>query len=278
MRKQFLQSSFERSFLPALDVLSNLQEEISFYHPVSALSPEPFYKRMFDIFLASLLIVAAAPLMAVLAILVKLDSAGPVLYSQGRVGLNRRKNRRSAMSRSNEVFAGKMDRRRQEHSHGRVFRVLKFRSMHVNAEAKGAQWCQRNDPRITRIGRILRKTHLDELPQLFNVLMGDMSIVGPRPERPEFVTDLKGTVPNYERRLDLKPGLTGLAQIRHRSDEELTDVKKKVRYDLFYMKRASLWTDTKIVLGTVPLVFGMSSDQLRKSYEEPTEDGKSDKN
>lgn len=277
MRKQFLQSSFERSFLPALDVLSNLQEEISFYHPVSVFSPEPFYKRFFDILLTSMLIILSAPIMLVVAVLVKLDSTGPVFYSQGRVGLNRRRQDRRGASARAQVFDAGSDRRRQ-HSHGRVFRVYKFRSMHVDAEAKGAQWCRRDDPRITRMGKILRKTHLDELPQLFNVLMGDMSIVGPRPERPEFVTGLKERVPNYEKRLQLKPGLTGLAQIRHRSDEQITDVKKKIRYDLFYMKKVSLWTDTKIVLGTVPLVFGMSSDQLRKSYSDPSADGKTIKN
>ncbi len=263
--------------MPALDVLSNLQEEISFYHPVSPFSPEPIYKRLFDILLTSLLIVLSAPIMLVVAILVKLDSPGPVFYSQGRVGLNRRrKDRRGGASRA-QVYQGESDRRRQQ-SHGRVFQVYKFRSMHVDAEAKGAQWCRRDDPRVTRMGKILRKTHLDELPQLFNVLMGDMSIVGPRPERPEFVTGLKESVPNYEKRLELKPGLTGLAQIRHRSDEQITDVKKKIRYDLFYMKKVSLWTDTKIVLGTVPLVFGMSSEQLKKSYSEPEADEKTLKN
>jgi lipopolysaccharide/colanic/teichoic acid biosynthesis glycosyltransferase len=275
MRKQFLQNTFEKSFLPALEVLSNFREEVSLYQsPVS--SRDYLYKRAFDIVFAAIFLLLAAPLMLLIALFVKMDSKGPVFYSQTRVGLNRRRSgERRQMSRLQKAVS--QDRRQARNSYGRVFQVLKFRTMSVNAESNGQPvWCQRNDPRVTRVGNILRKTHLDELPQLINVLMGDMSIVGPRPERPEFVSRLREIVPNYEERLKLKPGLTGLAQIRHRADEAVTDVKKKVRYDLLYLKNASCWTDMKIVVGTLPLALGLSSEQMKKSYE--SERIKADKN
>jgi lipopolysaccharide/colanic/teichoic acid biosynthesis glycosyltransferase len=217
-------------------------------------------KRLFDIVMASLMLLAAAPAMAAIALLVKLDSRGPVFYVQPRVGINsRRRPRRGDESRrANRVSPGRRARRdnRCRAACGRSIRVIKFRTMRTDAEAGGPMWCRRNDPRVTRLGRWLRKSHLDELPQLFNVLRGDMSLVGPRPERPEFVEDLRKTIPRYEHRLLVPPGLTGLAQIRHRADLEVSDVRRKVRYDMLYLKKASVWTDVKIVLGTVPMVFG----------------------
>ena len=182
-------------------------------------------KRALDIGISSLMLLAAAPLMLAIALLIRLDSEGPILYSQLRTGLNRRTGSRRRAHR-----AGASERRRAPH-HGKPFKILKFRSMRVDAEAKGAVWCKEGDPRVTRLGYWLRKTHLDELPQLFNILRGDMSLVGPRPERPEFISRLHLEVPGYGTRLRVKPGLTGLAQTRHRSDLDLRDVKKKVRYD-----------------------------------------------
>ncbi len=218
-------------------------------------------QRTLDIVLASLMLAAAAPVMIVVALLVKFDSPGPVLYSQTRVGLNRRKGERRTARHSD----AKPDRR-QGSSYGKPFPILKFRSMRTDAEKKGAQWCQVGDSRITRLGRILRATHLDELPQLFNILHGDMSIVGPRPERPEFIGKLAQEIPHYHKRLHMKPGLTGLAQVRHRSDLDLRDVKKKVRYDLVYRRSASFITNIKIILATVPLAMGIPVEKTRQIF------------
>lgn len=217
--------------------------------------PNSVTKRCFDLILCVMLLVVAAPLMAVIAVLVKLNSPGPVFYCQTRVGLNRRlRAAHAAIPRD----------RRCRSAFGRCFRMIKFRTMRINAEINGAIWSPKNDPRITPLGRALRKSHLDELPQLLNVLKGDMSIVGPRPERPEFVVHLRKTVPHYDLRLYLKPGLTGLAQIRQEADRAFDDVKRKVRYDLLYMKNVGPWTDLKIVLGTAPLALGLSPDQLKR--------------
>jgi len=139
---------------------------------------------------------------------------------------------------------------------GQLFNMYKFRTMKVDAEKEtGAIWARENDPRITRLGRFLRKTHLDELPQFINVLKGDMSIIGPRPERPEFVVKLNGSIPNYHERTRVKPGITGLAQVRSRYDESMKDVTKKVRYDRFYINRMSWRWDMRVFFGTMERVF-----------------------
>ncbi|PIW62618.1 MAG: hypothetical protein COW13_02580, partial [Candidatus Omnitrophica bacterium CG12_big_fil_rev_8_21_14_0_65_50_5] len=164
-------------------------------------------KRIFDIVMSSVLLVLAWPLMLLAAVLVKITSPGPVIYSQIRVGLN-----------------------------GTCFKIYKFRTMRADAEKNtGAVWAKVDDNRITSIGKILRKTRIDELPQLFNVLTGNMSLIGPRPERPEFVETLKVQIPDYEKRLSVKPGITGLAQVYHKYDETIEDVKKKVDYDIKYI-------------------------------------------
>ena len=218
-------------------------------------------KRLFDILVSSLMLLAAAPLMALIVVLIKLDSEGPVFYSQVRTGLNRRKSNR----RYDPSLPYSLQNRRHSAFYGKPFRILKFRSMRTDAEAKGkAVWCKTGDPRITRVGYWLRKTHLDELPQLINILKGEMSLVGPRPERPELIETLRYKIPNYEARLRVQPGLTGLAQTRYRSDERLYDVKKKVKYDILYMKNRSLRLDFAIMLRTVPLMLGMSATQNRE--------------
>lgn len=214
--------------------------------------------RALDIAIASVMLLGAAPVMLVIAILVKLDSPGPILYSQVRVGMNRRRKDRREGAR-----ASGSDRRAQQ-AFGKPFPIYKFRSMCVDSEKNGAVWCKVGDVRITRLGALLRQTHLDELPQLFNILNGDMSIVGPRPERPEFVNKLTEQIPHYQHRLHMKPGLTGLAQVRHRSDLDLRDVKKKVRYDLVYRKNVTLWTNIKIILATVPLTVGIPVEKTKQ--------------
>ena len=180
-------------------------------------------KRVTDIAGAAILLALLSPIMLVLAILIKLDSRGPVFFVQERLGW-----------------------------FGRPFNMVKFRSMIQDAEAAtGPVWCGREgDARITRLGRFLRSSHLDELPQLFNVVMGEMSLVGPRPERACFVTQLQESVPSYDHRHYVKPGMTGLAQVHYRYDQSIADVKKKLRFDLLYVKRMCLLLDARILAWT----------------------------
>ncbi|HOU36511.1 MAG TPA: exopolysaccharide biosynthesis polyprenyl glycosylphosphotransferase [Candidatus Omnitrophota bacterium] len=184
-------------------------------------------KRAIDIVLAVFGLTITSPVLIFAALLIKLDSKGPIIYKQLRLG------------RDNKVFE-----------------IYKLRSMRQDAEkGTGAVWAKKNDPRITNLGRILRKSRIDEIPQLINVFRGDMSIVGPRPERPELVLQLKQHIRDYEKRLQVKPGLTGLAQVLHKYDESIEDVKKKVYYDLLYIQNRNLTTDLRIIAQTFGVVF-----------------------
>ena len=183
-------------------------------------------KRTVDVVGAGIGLMMSAPIMALVALAVKLDSKGPVFYLQDRVG-----------------------------RFGDSFRMMKFRTMRVNAEAQGPVWAARErDPRLTRLGVCLRRLHFDELPQLWNVLVGDMSLVGPRPERPHFVETLNREIPRYDERLLLKPGMTGLAQVHYRYDQSIEDVKRKLRFDLLYVKRMCLMLDARILAWTILVV------------------------
>ncbi len=183
-------------------------------------------KRIVDFAAAAFGFILTAPVMALIALAVKLDSRGPVIYAQERVG-----------------------------RFGDPFMMYKFRTMRVDAEANGPVWCSRDqDPRLTRVGAFLRRTHLDEMPQLFNVLAGEMSLVGPRPERPFFVEELKQAIPGYDERLLIKPGMTGLAQVHYRYDESVADVVRKLRFDRLYIKRLCLALDVRILVWTVFVV------------------------
>jgi sugar transferase (PEP-CTERM system associated) len=183
-------------------------------------------KRVFDVLCASVALIVALPVIALTALAIRLSSRGPVVYSQTRVGKD-----------------------------GVPFTIYKFRSMYLNAERiSGAVWSSRNDPRVTRLGRFLRRTRLDELPQLWNVLRGDMSFVGPRPERPEFIAELTNRIPYYGQRHVVRPGLTGWAQVRHRYGSTIEDAQEKLQYELFYIKHMSLPFDMYIVLETVKTV------------------------
>jgi sugar transferase (PEP-CTERM system associated) len=182
-------------------------------------------KRGFDACCAALGLLLATPLMLLTAIAIKLDSPGPILYSQIRAG-----------------------------AFGREFRIFKFRSMRTDAEKNGAVWAQEDDPRVTRVGSFIRKTRLDELPQLWNVLVGDMSMVGPRPERPVFIEKLNHEIPFFRQRLYVKPGLTGHAQVRCRYGASTEDALEKLQYDLFYIKTFSVWFDLSILIDTVKVV------------------------
>jgi sugar transferase (PEP-CTERM system associated) len=183
-------------------------------------------KRLFDLLCSSLLIVLASPLMLVAAIAIKLDSAGPVFYRQQRVG-----------------------------AHNKVFQVTKFRSMRTDAEKDGKpRWAAAQDDRITRVGQLIRRLRIDELPQLFNVLAGSMSLVGPRPERPFFVEQLVVEIPYYAVRHSIKPGVTGWAQVRYQYGSTIEDSQEKLQYDLYYVKNHSLLLDVLILFQTVGVV------------------------
>lgn len=199
-----------------------------------------------NIILALGALVVLMPVILVVALLIRLDSSGPVLYRQERVGLDRR----------DPGTRGPASGRRVNDIGGLPFEMLKFRSMRVDAEKdSGPIWAQDDDPRITRVGRILRRTRLDELPQFWNVLMGDMSIVGPRPERPAFVQQLREEIEHYPLRQQVPPGITGWAQVNRQPDQSVEDVRIKVDYDLEYLQRRSLWFDIWIMLRTLPVMF-----------------------
>lgn len=188
-------------------------------------------KRAFDVIAAVALIVVFSWLLILTAIAIRLDSAGPALYRQRRVGKD-----------------------------GKIFEIYKFRSMRADAEKNGAQWAQTDDDRITRVGRFIRRTRIDEIPQAFNILRGEMSFVGPRPERPEFVALLEREIPHYHDRHLVKPGVTGWAQVRHSYTASVEGARDKLCYDLFYVKHFSLLLDILIVLMTVRVaVLGIGS-------------------
>lgn len=199
--------------------------------------------RGLNIVMATIGLILASPLILLIAIAIKLTSRGPVLYSQSRVGVDRRGR------------FGKADERRVYDLGGRPFTMYKFRTMHVNAEADGrAVWAKKVDPRVTLVGGVLRRTRLDELPQLYNVLRGDMNIVGPRPERPTIFADLRDNIPEYPMRQRVKPGITGWAQINQCYDVSMDCVREKVRYDLEYLRRQSIAEDLRIMTMTVPVM------------------------
>ncbi len=189
---------------------------------------EPNPRQVLDSFLAFILMMMLLPLFIVMSILIKLDSAGPVLYSQERVGKK-----------------------------GRIFRIFKFRTMYIDAERMtGPVLAKKNDPRITKMGRFIRKIRIDEIPQLLNVVIGDMSFIGPRPERPYFVDKYTHEIPMYKKRLHLKPGITGLAQVYAGYDEDLEDVRNKLSYDLTYVENyRSLSLNLSIIFKTIMVVF-----------------------
>jgi len=201
--------------VPLIDVMPELMPEW-----------EKKLKRLMDILLSLILIVITFPITLLTSIAIKLESKGPVFYRQERMGMN-----------------------------GKIFRIVKFRTMIKDAEKHtGPVWSSKDDPRITKVGKLIRKIRVDEIPQVYNVLKGDMSFVGPRPERPFFVEKLSHEIPLYKRRLKVRPGITGWAQVKHKYDETIEDVKVKLRYDLFYIENISLRMDFKILFRTVFVV------------------------
>ncbi|MEO5378885.1 MAG: exopolysaccharide biosynthesis polyprenyl glycosylphosphotransferase, partial [Magnetococcus sp. DMHC-6] len=182
--------------------------------------------KIFDILISLILLLVTIPVMILTALAIWIESGGPIFYKQKRVGYG-----------------------------GRIFQVMKFRSMCNDAEQDGiARWAQRNDKRITRVGRFIRNTRIDELPQFFNVLNGEMSLVGPRPERPEFVETLRRKIPFYSERLRVKPGITGWAQICYGYGSTENDAAEKLKFDLYYVKNRSLFLDLMVLIHSVEVV------------------------
>jgi exopolysaccharide biosynthesis polyprenyl glycosylphosphotransferase len=201
--------------MPLIDIMPQLMPEW-----------EKRLKRILDLLASSIILIVTSPVLILTALAIKLDSSGKVFFSQERCGID-----------------------------GSVFKMIKFRSMRKDAEKySGPVWSRKNDPRITRVGKIIRKVRIDEIPQMLNVLKGEMSLVGPRPERPFFVEKLAKEIPYYKRRLKVRPGITGWAQVKHKYDETIEDVKIKLRYDLFYIENMSLRMDFKILFRTIFVV------------------------
>ena len=201
----------------------------------------PTVKAATDRFLALVLLIPALPVILLSALLVKLTSRGPAFYTQTRLGYQ-----------------------------GRPFTIYKLRTMIHKAESlTGPRWSLPGDPRITRIGMVLRALHLDELPQLLNVLRGDMSLIGPRPERPEFLPELEAALPNYRQRLAVRPGVTGLAQVQLPPDSDVGSVRRKLAFDLFYVKQLSLWLDVRLLLCTAFYALGVPYQTLGRWFRIP---------
>jgi exopolysaccharide biosynthesis polyprenyl glycosylphosphotransferase len=179
----------------------------------------PYVKRFFDVFLSLIALPIAIPIILIFAVIIKLETPGPAFFMQERVGL-----------------------------HGKYFKVIKLRSMGVNAEKNGAQWATKNDSRVTKVGAFIRKTRIDELPQLFNVLKGEMSLIGPRPERPIFTAQFNEEIPGFIDRLQVKPGITGWAQVNGGYD---ITPREKLELDLYYINNMSFLLDLKIILKTI---------------------------
>jgi len=211
-------------------------------------------KRTIDILGSITGLILTLPIWILLPILIKFDSKGSVFYTQLRVGINQRKKDRRYHDKV-DITDRRGRERRRENNLGEPFKLIKFRTMVQNAEKKtGPIWAKKNDTRITRVGAFLRKTRIDEIPQFINVLKGDMSLVGPRPERPSFVKNLTEKVDNYSQRLNVKPGITGLAQVKGGYDSSISTVTEKIKYDLKYINNWSLWMDIKILFKTILVV------------------------
>jgi lipopolysaccharide/colanic/teichoic acid biosynthesis glycosyltransferase len=221
------------------------EHNLSYDHPAPFFLPMPswytHFKVVVDVVAAFALLLLTAPLICFCAVLVKLTSRGPAFYSQTRVGKD-----------------------------GRPFRLLKLRTMTNNCEKdSGPRWALERDPRVTWLGGFLRRTHLDELPQLWNVLRGEMSLVGPRPERPEFVPKLDQAIPHYCARLVVRPGVTGLAQVQLPADTNLASVRRKLAYDLYYIRQQSLWLDIRLIICTAIRVIGIPFYPLCQLFRIP---------
>lgn len=222
--------------------------------------------RACDVLIAALALVVLSPVLLAIALAIKLDSRGPAFYRQLRIGVDRRGGR-----------ADDDGGRRTRDLGGRPFLMLKFRTMRVDAEAdSGPVWSSEGDDRVTRVGRFLRRHRLDELPQFWNVLKGDMSVVGPRPERPSLVTQLRREIDEYQVRQRVRPGITGWAQVNRDSDQTVDDVRAKLRYDLEYLDNRSIGFDFRIMARTIPVMLERELVEV-EGEEEPPESSSDDR-
>lgn len=228
--------SFEQASLPRRRVAQRSGEY----------SAAEMARRALNVTIALIALVLGLPLLLLIAIAVKLSSRGPVFFTQTRIGVNRRRSLPPG-TRYREADCG-----------GRPFTIFKFRTMRANAspDEPGQVWATPDDPRVTGVGRLLRRYRLDELPQLLNVLLGDMDIVGPRPEQPAIFAKLREQIPRYQERQRVRPGITGWAQINHHYDSSIEDVRRKLAFDLEYLGRRSIPEDLRIMLRTLPVVTG----------------------
>jgi lipopolysaccharide/colanic/teichoic acid biosynthesis glycosyltransferase len=230
--------------LPTIQRLWPADRASEWNRPSDPWHPQSRFNRTLNVALALLGLLALLPVLILIALLIKLTSRGPVLYTQVRIGIDRR-----------EPLDTNQNRRRERDLGGEPFTIYKFRTMRVDAEEEsGAVWAQQGDPRVTAVGVLLRQYRLDELPQLLNVLKGEMNIVGPRPERPTIFAELRERIAEYPLRQRAKPGITGLAQINHHYDRSLDDVRTKMHYDLEYIRRRNLREDLRIMLKTIPVI------------------------
>jgi exopolysaccharide biosynthesis polyprenyl glycosylphosphotransferase len=219
-------AAFQENYLGRIDLDTLTTNDLLLSHGFAASKISAALKRLCDILIGSCMLIVMLPLITMTALAIKADTRGPVLYRQQRTG-----------------------------AYGRTFTLLKFRSMAVDAEASGSpRWAQQQDPRITRVGRFIRDARIDELPQLANVIRGEMSLVGPRPERPHFVEQLTRAIPFYRQRAYVKPGLTGWAQVNFPYGASVEDAREKLAYDLYYVKNRSLMLDLIILVSTIRVV------------------------
>lgn len=245
--------SYGREIDPEVDDVTYLGNMVQ-YMPADHINMAMRVKRVFDVVCAGLALILLSPILMIAAILIKMESRGPVFFVQERVGLNRRfSDRRSSYRRVRYEKRNSRDRRRNIQA-GRPFDIYKMRTMRSDAENSGPALARENDPRITRVGKLLRKTRIDEIPQFLNVIKGDMSIIGPRPERSFFINQIKHEVPEFPLRLRIKPGITGLAQVEHGYTQTLDLMKEKLFYDLKYILELSVVQELLILVKTFSVV------------------------
>ncbi len=244
---------YEGRFEPLAEDIAS-QADVIQYDAAKRIGSAIVAKRVFDVVVASVALALVSPVMLVAAVAIRLDSKGSIFFKQERIGINRRKEERRRASEatgSNVRFGA--DRRRDINA-GRPFMIYKFRTMVQDAEKGGPKLACENDPRITRVGRFMRKTRIDELPQFINVIRGDMSFIGPRPERSFYINQVKREVPEFTMRLMVKPGITGLAQVENGYTKTIGEMKGKLFYDLKYIANLSLTQEIRILFKTVYVV------------------------
>ena len=231
-------SKFDWSLFILQRIPNSVLNEIFFIKAIKQFEYQKFelaIKRIADIIFSGILIFLTLPIVALAIIFIKLEDKGPIFYSQIRTGLKNKK-----------------------------IRIWKLRTMYANSEDGEAKWAMKDDKRITRVGKILRKTRIDELPQLFSIIIGEMSLIGPRPERPEFDAILENEIPNYSLRYAIKPGLSGWAQVNYTYGSSINDAEKKLSYDLFYLAQFSIWIDLLIFFKTINLVLNGEGSEPKK--------------